>query len=340
MRVNVNLLKDSAIECLCNHGLNLCDASILIDSFIEADLCGVSTHGIRMLPSYVKKIESGSFYLGETKILKNTASFTVIDAHNSIGAISALKASQIAVDGAKKYGLHVVFSRNSNTYGPAFYYTEFMAKQGMIGFTCCNVPASMPVFNGLEAMLGTNPLSFACPSKSKGIITMDMASSVVAKSKFETAKVNNEKLKEGWALDKNGNPTTDPVEAIKGFILPMAGFKGYGIAMGIDIVSGLLSGAGYLNSVGKFYSLTNDCMNVGQFFLAMDPQQIYDGNFFVDMDDYIIKLRNSKAMVGKSVVIPGDDRITAKQRNLIEGIEISENDLLKLKEVLGKTLER
>ena len=340
MRFEIKTLTTESVRCLCEHGLQKYDAEILVDSFVEADLCGVSTHGIRMLPSYIKKIDSKQFFLEDISVLKSTSAFTLINANNSIGAISALKASKIAVEKAKKSGLHVVFSRNSNTFGPAFYYTEYIAKQGMIGFACCNVPASMPAFNGLEPMLGTNPLSFACPSKSKGIIIMDMATSIVAKSKFETARVNNEKLPLGWALDKNGNPTTDPLEAIKGFILPMAGFKGYGIAMAIDIISGLLSGAGYLNRVNKFYSQNGECMNVGQLFVAIDPSQVYDEDFYSDADKYIDILRNSKVVEGKTIAIPGDDRNKARRQNVESGIEISEADVVKLEEVFNKKLVR
>lgn len=340
MRFDIKAISSESVKSLCKHGLQPSDAEILVDSFIEADLCGVSTHGIRMLPSYIKKIDSKNFALEDIIILKSTSSFTLIDANNTIGAISALKASKLAVEKAKKSGLHVVFSRNSNTFGPAFYYTEYIAKKGMVGFTCCNVPASMPAFNGLEPMLGTNPLSFACPSKSKGTIIMDMATSVVAKSKFETARVNNEKLPSGWALDKDGNPTTDPLEAIKGFILPMAGFKGYGIAMAIDIVAGFLSGAGYLNNVNKFYSQNGECMNVGQLFVAIDPIQVYDGDFYSDVDKYIDILRNSKVVEGKTIAVPGDDRIKARKHNLELGIEISEADVIKLEEVFNKKLLR
>lgn len=104
--------------------------------------------------------------------------------------------------------------------------------------------------------------------------------------------------------------------------------------MGIDIVSGLLSGAGYLNTVGRFYSPTNACMNVGQFFVAIDPKQVYDGDFYTDVDNYIDKLRKSKVVDGKTIAIPGDDRILARECNLKTGIEISDNDIIKLEEVL------
>ena len=272
------------------------------------------------------------------KIVKDSPSFTVMDSNNIIGAISAAKASQICIEKAKEYGMHTVFAKNCNTFGPAFYYAELMSKEGMIGFVCSNTPAAMPAFNGLEPMLGTNPLAFSCPSKTRGTITLDMATSIVAKSHFSTALANHEKLKEGWALDQNGNPTTDPMEAIKGFVLPMAGFKGYGIAMAIDILSGFLSGAGYLNKVNKFYSQDGKGMNVGQMFVAINPMMVYEGDFLADMDDYIQILRSSKVVEGKKIALPGDDRVQRREASLECGIELNEDTVKKLESLFDITL--
>ena len=213
-----------------------------------------------------------------------------------------------------------------------------MSKEGMIGFVCSNTPAAMPAFNGLEPMIGTNPLAFSCPSKTSGTITLDMATSIVAKSHFSTALANHEKLKEGWALDQNGNPTTDPMEAIKGVVLPMAGFKGYGIAMAIDILSGFLSGSGYLNRVNKFYSQDGKGMNVGQLFVAINPSLVYDGDFHADMDDYIKTLRMSKVVEGKTIALPGDDRVLKREKSLKEGIELIEDTVLKLEALFGEPI--
>ena len=302
-RYNIDFLRRKAEEVLTSRGMPVEDASVFVDSMLSADICGVSTHGIRMLPSYVNKIENNEFSFCSPAIIKQLPSFTVIDAKNTIGAVSAMFAVDIAIRQSKTNGIHTVFSRNSNTFGPGFYYAEKIAEENMVGFACCNSPAAMPAYNGLEAMLGTNPLAFSTPTKSHGIIIMDMATSVVAKSRFGVAKSKGERLEQGWALDKNGNPTTDPDEGIQGFVLPMAGFKGYGIAMMIDIVSGLLSGAAYLNDVGKFYSQEGICMNVGHLIVAFNPALIYDGDFLADADSYVEKLKASKVVDGKKCLV-------------------------------------
>ena len=128
------------------------------------------------------------------------------------------------------------------------------------------------------------------------------------------------------------------MEAIKGFVLPMAGFKGYGIAMAIDILSGFLSGAGYLNKVNKFYSQDAKGMNVGQMFVAINPEMVYEGDFLTDMDSYIDILRGSKVMDGRNIAIPGDDRVLKRKMSLESGIDLSEDTREKLESLFNTTI--
>ncbi|MCH1941242.1 Ldh family oxidoreductase [Holdemania massiliensis] len=338
-RCNEDFIREKALKLLISREMPVEDARIFIDSMISADLCGISTHGIRMLPIYVEKIEKGNYSYEEIEIKKQFPAFTIINSKNTIGAISANKATDIAIEKAKTEGIHTVFAYNSNTFGSGLYFVEKIANAGQIGFICCNSPAAMPAFNGLEAMLGTNPLAFASPSKSYGNITLDMATSVVAKSKFGLAKANGEKLESGWAIDKEGNPTIDPDEAMSGFVLPTGGFKGYGIAMIIDILSGFLSGAAYLNKVRKFYSESGDCMNVGHLIIAINPEIIYEGDFKSDMDRYIEILKNSNTVKGKEIVIPGDRSKSRKLENKKLGIILSDEVIRKLEYLFDEKME-
>ena len=205
-----------------------------------------------------------------------------------------------------------VFGRNNNTFGPAFYYSLKAAEEGCIAFVTSNSPAQMAPFGGSEKMLGTNPFSAVIPVPDGDPIIIDFATSVVAKSKFKEYQKKGLKLPDGWALDESGNPTNDPEEGMKGFILPMAGFKGYGIAMLIDIVAGLLSGSAYLNQVGRFYSNDTKSMNVGFCISVMDPQQIFGEDYSNAIQQYVADLKQSRKAEGKDIVLPGDDRITHK----------------------------
>lgn len=337
---DIENIRKCSVTALQKYGMPIDDAEIFVDSMLSADISGISTHGIRMLPSYINKIQKHELTFDVPEIIKQTSSFTIIDAKNTIGSSSAIYAKNIAVEQASKSGMHTVYSRNANTLGAAFYFVDKIAEEGMIGFLCCNSPAAMPAYNGLEVMLGTNPLAFAAPTKSYGNIVIDMATSVVAKSRFGIAKANGDKLELGWALDKYGNPTIDPNEAMKGFILPMAGFKGYGIAMIIDILSGLLSGSAYLNKVGKFYSNDGKPMNVGHMIVAINPALIYDGNFISDADAYIERIRSSKVIKGKKIIIPGDRRLEKIKISKEKGIKLSEDVVKNLEQIFGKHLKQ
>lgn len=337
-RYSIEQIRTLSEKVLVNNGLSYQSASGVVDSMLRADMNGVSTHGIRMLPGYVSRLQSGQFSVEDAEITKQTPAFTSIDAKNCIGAISAIKATEIAVEKAEEFGVHTVFVKHCNTYGPAFYYVELMAQKGLLGFTCSNSPAAMPAVNGLEQMLGTNPFAFACPTATQGNVIIDMATSIVAKSRFETARLNGETLQPGWALDKDGNPTTNPVEAIKGFVLPMAGYKGYGIAMMIDMMSGLISGSAYLNKVGKFYSQDDAGMNVGHMFMAVDPKVVFEGDFYKEADCFVNTLRSSKRIPGKAVVLPGDNRKNKKEEALNKGVILTEDTVKKLEDLFRTNL--
>lgn len=331
---NTEKIRKKSEMILVEHGLSAEDASLVVDTMLEADMSGISSHGIRMLPAYVEKIDNGFFTLEKPKALRATAAFTVVDSQGTIGALSANYCTELAIDGARESGIYTVLSRNCNTFGAASYYTNVMAENGLIGIAFSNSPAAMPVANGAEPMLGTNPVAFSCPSKSQGTIMFDMATSVVAKSKFEMYRQEGKELPEGWALDSDGNPTNDPITAIKGLVMPMAGFKGYGIAMMIDIIAGALSGAAYLNTVNKFYSGTNTPMNVGQTFIAIDPTIVYGEEFLLLMDRYIEKIRDSKAADGKIVIVPGDRRRNEKKNAKENGINLTDDSINRLVKIL------
>ena len=213
----------------------------------------------------------------------------------------------------KKLEFFQVFSKNNNTVGPAFYYPLKAAEQGLIAILFSNSPAQMAPVGGKEKMLGTNPFSTVILVPGSEPLIVDMATSIVAKSKFKQYKEAGMPLPEGWALDEHGRPTTDPEEGIKGFVLPMAGFKGYGIAMLIDILSGLLSGAAFLNKVGRFYSVDNNPMNIGFCCVAIDPRIVMGDNYNTTIVDYVNTLRNSQRVGDEPIVLPGDDRITFRK---------------------------
>lgn len=324
MKNSAQTLKQAVAAALIAVGVSTEQAAIVSDCFVTADEFGVSTHGVAILGAHIERIRRGGYNLTpEFKILRQGGAFAVVDADNSMGPVSAVHCMQMAINGAAESGVYTVLCRNANTYGPAFYYPLLAAQKGLIGITFSNSPAAMPPVGGKDKMLGTNPFAVVIPCQEGKPIILDMATSVVAKSKINDLRKKGEKIPEGWALDSEGNPTTEPEEAIKGLVLPMAGFKGYGIAMMLDVLSGVLAGAASLDAVGRFYSAENKCMNVGQTFIVIDPRQVAGEEFYVEMDEYVRKIRASRPIKENSVIpLPGDDRFTAFAQRSETGIEL------------------
>lgn len=286
------------------------------DVMATADLYGVTSHGAECLDSHIKRIKRGGYNLSpDFRVIRESSAFALIDGDNSLGFVSADYCMRYAADKCRESGIFHVFSRNNNTFGPAFYYPLKAAEQGMIGIIFSNSPAQMAPFGGKEKMLGTNPFSAVIPVADGDPIIIDMASSVTAKSRFAQYKQEGRQLPDGWALDRNGEPTNDPDEAIEGLVLPMAGFKGCGIAMLIDILSGLISGAAYLDKVGRFYSEDNSGMNTGFCCIAVDPKVVMGEEYDDAIRDFVSRLRNSEKISGQEIVLPGDDRLRAKKIN-------------------------
>ena len=157
-----------------------------------------------------------------------------------------------------------------------------------------------------------------------------MATSIVAQSKINMAKDKGEEIPLGWALDINGKPTTNALDACKGMILPMAGAKGYGLSMMIDLLAGLLSGASFLNQVGRFYNPQKKAMDVGQVFVAINPTVVYGNRFYQRIDEYINTLKSSEALNGEPITLPGEKKLSRYMDSMNNGIFLTEELLCSL----------
>ena len=333
MQVDFKVLYRKVQECLLHEGCSSDQAKNVTHSLIMAEVCGVPTHGLRMLSDHILKIRNGFYEIDASLTMeKETMSFSQVDCHGMVGMDSAVKCMQLAIDRCKGNGIHIVFAKNANTYSAAFVYTLQAASQGFIGITMSNAPAKMPAYGGRKKLLGTNPLSYAIPSNKENPILFDMATSVVAQSKINMAKDRGEDIPIGWALDSDGKPTTNAMDACRGMILPMAGPKGYGLSMMIDLLAGLLSGAAYLDGVGRFYNDRNECMNVGQLFIAIDPVAIYGDGFYLSVDDYIRKVKSSETQGDGKVCLPGEHKFDKMKESLSKGVNVPDDLCEQLKQ--------
>lgn len=339
MQIDFSVLYQAIKEKLVAIGCNEEQAENVTHSLMMAEACGVSTHGLRMLHDHIVRIQNGFYDIHEDITIEHkTVAFARVNCHGMIGMDSAVKCMQMAIDGCKESGIYTVFANNANTFSAAFLYTLQAAKQSKIGIAISNAPAKMPAYGGKEKLLGTNPLSYAIPAFKRDPIIFDMATSIVAQSKINMAKDRGDSIPEGWALNSEGLPTTNSLEACRGMILPMAGPKGYGLSMMIDIMAGLLSGASYLDKVGRFYNEGNKCMNVGQCFIAIDPVQVYGESFYQEVDDYISKVLSSKKQDGKGVKLPGMNKKERYVSSVNNGISVTVELQQKL-ELCGLNIE-
>lgn len=326
LKLSFKELKSMVKSLFQNCGVNSEDADFLGQYFATVDFYGVESHGVKTLDAHIKRIERGGYNLTpQFNIKKETAAFAVINGDNAMGMLSANHCVEFAMDRARQSGIFTVFSYNNNTYGSAFYYALKAAKEGFICITSSNSPAQMAAVGGKEKILGTNPFAVAIPARENHPIVIDMATSTVAKSKLNEYKQKGLPIPEGWALDSEGQPTTDAEKALAGIMLPMAGFKGYGISMMIDIISGVLSGSSYLGNVGRFYNPENNAMDVGFTFTVIDPKVVFDNDFYEEMDNYIKTVRNSQIIENEKISLPGDDRLLKYNENVKNGFVLSQN---------------
>lgn len=308
-------------------GVSKEDAVLLTDSLIEANLRGVDTHGItRMLCVYVKRMQVGVVNpKTELKVLREHPSTALIDCKNSIGQVASNYAMRMTIEKAKKTGVAFVATTHSNHYGAAAYWAMMALPHGMIGFSSTNAPAVVAPTGGRTPMLGTNPFAIAIPAGQEQPMVLDLATTVVARGRILLYAKQNKPLEPGWAFDAQGRPTTDAQAALKGLLAPIGGYKGYGIALAIDMLCGVLTGSSYgTHFPGFLADNLKDPTDVGSVFAAVNVESFMDlPDFTAGMDKAIREIKTSEKAEGVTrIYIPGEIELETKADRLKNGIPI------------------
>jgi LDH2 family malate/lactate/ureidoglycolate dehydrogenase len=319
------------------------DAALLTDTLIEANFRGVDTHGVtRVLCTYVKRIQAGVMSpRTQLTVVRENASTALIDCQNSIGQVGAARAMRMAIDKAAKTGVAFVAVTHSNHYGTAAYYAMMAPEHGMIGFSSTNAPATVAPTGGRIAMLGTNPFAIAIPAGQEQPMVLDLATTVVARGRVMLYAKQNKPLEPGWAFDERGVPTTDPHAALKGLLAPIGGYKGYGIALAIDLLCGVMTGSSYGSHFPGFLADNmKEPTDVGSVFAAINVESFMDlPEFKASMDKALQEMKNSERAEGvKRIYIPGEIELETKADRLANGIPIPEpvvQDFIALGRELG-----
>jgi LDH2 family malate/lactate/ureidoglycolate dehydrogenase len=337
MRTEPGQLKKAAIEILKGFGATDEQAALVAESLVRADMRGTDTHGVHFLTLLARRVDAGMIQIPtHVKVVRDDAATALIDGGDGLGQVAAYRAMEMSIEKARQFGVGAVSVRNTNNVGILAFYTLHAAEQGMVGIIMCNAAPAMPPWGGMEPILGTNPLSIAVPGDSDAPV-IDMSSSMVARGKIRRAERMKETIPPGWALDETGAPTTDPAAAMKGLLLPMGGPKGYGLALMIDILAGLLSGSQYGPGVRTFHQPLGPT-GVGVLTLAVDIERYMPlHQFKALMKDHLAAIRGTKKAGGVDrIYLPGEIELGRERKSTAEGIELSDSLVKNLNELLRR----
>lgn len=305
-------------------GVSKQDARLVSDLLVEANLRGHDSHGVIRTPKWITGLKTGAISpIAKVKIIKETPASVLLDGGRALGPVVGHKASDIVIQKAKSIGIGIAVVCKASHIGMLGYYTEYMAKRGVIGICMTNSESGMAPFGTADKILGTNPLSIGVPTRAWPMI-LDMSTSVVARGKIVVALEGGKKIPLGWALNKNGDPTTDPKEALEGVLLPVGGMKGSGLAIMVDILTGALAG----QAVGKDVKGTFDMRHEGtkgDMFMAIEPSVFIDQEKFLDtVESLKSQIKNAKKANGvDNILLPGEYEYLKKKTRMNEGIPIN-----------------
>ncbi|HZL27017.1 MAG TPA: Ldh family oxidoreductase [Acidobacteriaceae bacterium] len=309
------------------------DAEILARSLVDADLHGVSTHGVSRLNIYLQRIKKGLIDpKAELVVERGFGSVLTLDACNGLGQVQAVKALDLLMPRAKANGVAVATIRHSQHFGALSYYCNLAADEGMVLLAMTNCEPAMSPEGGYEAFFGTNPIAASFPTGKGFHVKIDLATSVVARGNVIAASKKKEAIPQGWALDRQGRPTTDAKEALLGTILTMAGHKGYALALMVEVFSSILSGAAVGPAIGSMYKDLDRPQNVGHFFCLLNIAAFLDPEEFKQrIDATIDQLKSSKRRPGvEEILVPGERSARNAALNEARGIAINDETLAEL----------
>ena len=325
------LLKKLLVGIFKKYGLINEHSIICANALINAELVGSPSHGIARLTSYCNRIKKKVINpKPKIKIKKISSSITSIDADNAIGFIGANLGINYAIQNAKKTGIGLVAIKNSGHYGLSGYYAERAARKGLIAFCFTNAPPAIAPHGARKTLLGTNPICFATPTGNKNPFVLDTSMTLINRGKIRRSLKLGKKIPIGVALDKNGKPTTDPKKALDGLQLPIASFKGSGLAWMVDILSGVFTGGNHGGKVKDPFDDFSGPQNIGHLFLVFKPN-LFVNNYMKRIKENIKSVKNLPKLKGvKKIYYPGENKAQRFKYNIKKEIKIPKNILAEI----------
>lgn len=338
-RVDSGRLLEFAAAVYAGAGMPEADARLVADTLVQADLWGHQSHGVLRLGWYLDRVRNGVMRpVTRPEFVVDAGAIAVIDGHDGVGHVLTVLAAREAIRRAKAHGIGAVGVRMSNHFGTCMYYTLMGAREGCVMLLTSNGGPAMAPWGGRKKIIGTNPWSVAAPAGHRAPFVVDMANTGVARGKIYLARNKRIPIPLGWAIDSAGEPTTDPQEAIDGIILPMAEHKGYAIAAMVDLLSGVLTGSGFLSAVHSPYK-TAEKSNCGHLVIALNIEAFQPlAQFNARMEQFIEEIKAVPLAKGhEEVFYPGEIEANNDARNRKEGIQFPDDTLADLRRIAKET---
>ena len=335
-QVSADILMEVCTGVLQSVGFSVPGAKTIATSLVESDARGVHSHGVMLLPLYVSRTRAGLVATHDAgDVVTESSTIGVIDGRHGAGQILGKQAMALAVDKARAVGIGAVAVRHSNHFGAGAAYVEYAAASGCIGIAMSNTTPLMPAPGGAEPVVGNNPVAIGIPRATERPIVLDMALSAVAGGKIRYFASADRAIPDNWAVDQDGQPTTDPHEALAGLLLPFGGHKGFGLALIVDLLTGGLSGGATGRGVRSIYremEHPNDCSH---FFMALDVGAFVDpGQFSSVVDDVAAGVHGSRLAPGtERTFLPGEIEADQAAETFSHGIELESSVLDALREL-------
>ncbi|MBP2097549.1 ureidoglycolate dehydrogenase [Enterococcus rivorum] len=307
-------------------GLKKEHATEVATHLVFADACGIHSHGAVRVEYYAEQISKGGVTLDpKIEFEKTGPSSGIVHGDNGVGQYVALKGLEHAIEMAKESGVAVVGISKMAHSGALSYYVKKAAQEELIGIAMCQSDPMVVPFGGKENYFGTNPIAFSAPRKNHEPVVFDMATTVQAWGKILDARSKNKEIPNTWAVDKDGNPTTDPY-AVNG-LLPIAGPKGYGLMMMVDILAGMLLGLPFGKHVSSMYDDLTEKRNLGQLYILIDPKRFTNLEVFKEtIDSMVTELHSIPPANGfDQVYYPGEINQISYEKALASGINVVKN---------------
>jgi LDH2 family malate/lactate/ureidoglycolate dehydrogenase len=314
------------VEALNKAGLPAGDAAKVAELMLEADLTGSDAHGVFRLPQYVARLKLKAINAHPNiKVTRSAPATALVDGDNAMGHLVVARAAETAVELARETGVAWVGVRMSNHAGAAGVYAALPLKADMIGLYAAVANANhMPLAGGAEPLLGTNPLAIAIPAGKEPPLVLDIATSIVSYGTIKNHRLQGIPLQPSWMVDpKSGAAVTDARKSAEALLLPMAGYKGAGLALMFGLLAGTLNGALFGRDCIDFNAQPDAVTNTGQFVLALDPARFQPiEQFKAEVDRHSRELRASAALPGESVRLPGEQRAQRRADRLANGLSL------------------